>query len=124
MASMSDRHQFQIIQDVVSTVLSHVEDGWKQLVIDYHVDDRRCNFHNSYLIDVDGGEKEKFLSSPNGLDPLLRELRNHLAHSGGEKFSSCRLHLWWDGKFDAKYGFGKVDWRALMLVSGGNFKSN
>ncbi len=115
---MAERTQTEIIQNIVDSALSKIQDGWTELVINYSIEGGRSNFQNSYLIEVDGKPTEKYLPSADQLDTLMRELRDHLAQAGREKFSTCRLHLWADGRFDSKYGYAPVDWRALFKAKG------
>jgi hypothetical protein len=113
--------QKEIIQRIVDVAVSVAEPGWLELVADYHVDDWQSNLMPSYLIEEEGKKVEKSLRVPDSFDSLLRELRGHLARGGKDRFSSCRLHLWADGKFDLAYGYDEVEWEQLIMRRGNFF---
>ena len=119
----TDRTQVEIVQNILGSLLANIRDGWKELVVTYHVDEAQSESQCSYIIDVDGKATETFLRPAANFDSLMRELRHHLSHAGQEAFSKCRLHFFADGRFDAKYEYGAVDWRALLRASIPNFKS-
>jgi len=119
---MDELDQFQITQHIVDRVLSVIEVGWSELIINYHVEDDQSNFGNSYLISQGGVVRERPLPVANDLDEWLRKLRTHLSQGGKTPFSSCKLHLCVDGRFEATYGYDPVDWNGLIL-SGWNFAS-
>ena len=115
---MTERTQIEIVQDIVDSALSRIQNGWLELVVNYCVEGGQSNFQNSFLIDVDGRRTEKYLPSTDQLDTLMRELRDHLAQADREKFSKCRIHLGADGRFDASYGYDAVDWDSLFKAKG------
>jgi hypothetical protein len=108
--------QKQIIQQIVDAAVSVAEPGWLEIIAETHIDDMQSDLLSSFLTWEEGKKVEKWLPVPNNFFLLVRELRDHLASGGGrEPFSSCKLHLWADGRFDVAYGYGPVDWKALML---------
>ncbi|MDR3443803.1 immunity protein YezG family protein [Dyella sp.] len=112
--------QFQIIQEIANRAISGAEPGWSELVILYYVDEDRSLFSNSYLVAHDSVIREKSARVSNDLDAWLRKLRAELAQGGKQPFTSCKLHLCADGKFEASYGYDQVDWKGL-LTAGWNF---
>lgn len=117
-AMMSDETQFDIIQGITKHALGCIESGWVELVISYAVDDCQSDLMSSYLVDVNGKKVERTLAThPEILDKSFRDLRRHLADSSGQPFSTCRLHVWADGRFDSSYGYDEVDWSALVRVN-------
>lgn len=108
--------QSQIIQEILLCAIAQAEDGWTEMIIDYHVDDSQSDFGNSYLIVENGEPKEKSLPCPHNLDGLMRKLRNHLAQAGRPPFTSCKMHVHSGGKFEATYGYDEVDWDSLVLM--------
>jgi Protein of unknown function, DUF600 len=115
---MSESDQKQIIQRIVDVAVSVAEPGWLELVADYHADDQQSNLLSSYLMQEGNKKVEKWLPVPDSFDGLLRELRSHLARNGKEPFSSCKLHLWANGRFDMAYGYDEVPWKQLTLRRG------
>lgn len=114
--------QFKIIQEIANRAISGVHPGWSELMVLYYVDEEHSRFVNTYLVAQDGVIREKSARVSNDLDAWLRKLRAGLAQGGKQPFSSCRLHMCADGKFDASYGYEPVDWDALV-TGGWNFPS-
>ncbi|WP_199100408.1 immunity protein YezG family protein [Dyella sp. ASV21] len=114
--------QFQIIQEIASRAISGTETGWTELMILYYVEEDHSMFSNSYLVAHDGVIRERSARVSNDLDGWLRKLRAELAQGGKQPFTSCKLHLRADGKFDASYGYDPVDWDGL-ITAGWNFPS-
>lgn len=112
--------QLQIIQEIVSRAISKAQPGWRELIINYHVEGGQSEFANSYLITVSSAIHEKPLPVPNDLDAWMRRLRAELTRAGEAPFTSCKLHAIADGKFEASYGYDPVDWDALV-TAGWNF---
>lgn len=118
---MSELDQFQIIQDILQEAISAAEDGWRELMINYHVEGGRSSYVNTCLIASGGEECEKSLPNIDPLDSLMRQLQVHLSKSSKQLFTHCVLHLTSDGKYEATYGYEPVDWDALLIPSW-NFK--
>jgi hypothetical protein len=114
--------QFHIIQEIASRAIAGVQPGWSELMILYFVEDGHSRFVNTYLVTQDGVTREKSARVSNDLDAWLRRLRAELAQGDKQPFTSCKLHLYADGKFDASYGYEPVDWDALV-TAGWNFPS-
>lgn len=114
--------QFQIIQEITNRAISGAEPGWSELMILYYVEEDHSRFINTYLVARDGGIYEKSARVSHDLDVWLRKLRDELAQGGKQPFTSCKLHLCADGKFDASYGYDPVDWDGLV-TAGWNFPS-
>ena len=112
--------QLQSIQEIVSRAISEAQPGLSELMINYHVEDGQSEFANSYLITTSSAIHEKSLPVPNDLNAWMRQLRNELTRAGEAPFTSCKLHVHADGKFEAKYGYDPVDWDALV-TAGWNF---
>jgi hypothetical protein len=117
---MESLDQVQIIQEIISRAIYTAQPGWSELIINYHVDDGQSEFANSYLITVNGEIHEKSLPVPNDLDVWMRRLRAVLTRAGAVPFTSCKLDVQTDGKFDASYGYDPVDWDELV-TAGWNF---
>jgi hypothetical protein len=115
-------YQVQLIQEIVSRAMSTAQPNWIEFMVDYHVEEGHSSFANSYLIALGDGIHEKPLppSDPDDLDLWMRRLRAELARAGAQPFTSCKLHVHANGKFEAKYGYEPVDWDALVLA-GWNF---
>lgn len=111
--------QIGIIQEIVNRAVQATEPGWTELLINYHVDEEQSEFRNSYLVSRDGVLREKSLRVANDLDSWLR--RVELALAGRPPFTSCKLHVGVDGKFEASYGYEAIDWDALLHDNGWNF---
>ena len=110
----------QIIQDIVSGAICQAQPGWSELNIHYHVEGGQSELACSYLIAVGGAIHEKPLPAPNDLDARMRQLRAEQSGDGDAPFTSCRLHVRADGRFEASYGYDPVDWDALV-TAGWNF---
>ena len=117
---MTEMDQVGIIQEVVNRVVSSIEPGWIEMMISYYVEGGQSDCLNSYLIIENGVEKEKSIPFIGDLDFWLRKWQAEMSQGGKQRFTSCKLHLWANGKFDAQYGYEKIDWNALML-EGSNF---
>ncbi|MFS2048877.1 hypothetical protein ACEN9J_11320 [Variovorax sp. Varisp41] len=111
---MKDLDQFEIMQKIADSALSTIEAGWSELIVNYFVEDSRSGFVNSYLIKENGALVEKSLPVADDLDSWLRKLQTHLAQNQRPLFTRCKLHIGANGKFDASYGYEKVDWDALL----------
>ncbi|WP_233840392.1 immunity protein YezG family protein [Dyella sp. 2HG41-7] len=109
--------QFQIIQEIAIRAISGAQPDWSELIILYHVEGGRSSFVNSYLVSQDGVVREKPARVSDDLDTWLRRLRAELARGGKQPFTSCKLHLCADGKFDASYGYEPVNWGELLIPS-------
>ena len=94
----------------------YVETVLASRLLKYYVEDVQIEFANSYLITVNGAIHEKSLPVPNELDAWMRRLRADLARAGAAPFTSCRLYVLADGKFEATYGYDPVDWDALVTA--------
>jgi len=114
--------QFKIIQEIVNQAISVVDPGWIELRLTYHVEDNYSEFGNSYLINQAGKVYEKALPVTNDLNFWFRKLQFELLQVDKHLFTSCKFHLWADGKFEASHGYGAVDWDKLMRA-GWNFPS-
>ena len=90
-------------------------------MIVYHVEEGQSQFGNTYLVTIDGQTREKWLPPTNDMDDWLRKLRTELSQSGKALFTSCRLHVCADGRFDASYGYDPLDWDALTEDEEWNF---
>ena len=112
--------QIQIIQEIVSRAIPVDDPDWTEFIIDYHVDEEQSEFANTYLTTRDGETREKPLQVANDLDAWLRKLRAELAQAGRPPFSSCKLHVFADGRFESSYGYDPIDWDELM-TRGWNF---
>lgn len=75
---------------------------------------------NSYLINQVGKVYEKGLPVTKDLDFWFRKLQFALLKVNKQLFTSCKLHLWANGKFKFFYGYDAVDWDKLMMA-GWNF---
>jgi Protein of unknown function, DUF600 len=112
---VSELDEVQIIQEIVILAVSLAEKDWRELIINYSVEGAQSDFANSYLIEEGGSIKEKSLSSVYSMDVWLRKLRDYLARGGKQPFTSCKLHLRADGKYNMTYGYDKIDWDALLI---------
>jgi hypothetical protein len=119
---MDKLDQGKIIQEIFDRAISAAESEWSELMITYQVEGGRSGFGNSYLITKNGSTREKPLPVSNDFDIWLRRLRTELAKNGSQPFTSCRLHFYANGKFEATYGYGSVDWDGLA-TAGWNFSS-
>lgn len=117
---MESPDQLQIIQEIINRAISTAQFGWSEIVINYHVEDGQSEFASSYLITLNGAIHEKSLPVPNDLDAWMRRLRNELTRAGAAPFTSCKLDVHADGKFEALYGYDPVDWDELV-TAGWNF---
>jgi hypothetical protein len=116
---MESPDQLQSIQEIVSRAISEAQPGWSE-IINYHVEDGQSEFANSFLIAMSSAIHEKSLPVPNDLDAWMRRLRTELTRGGEAPFTSCKLHVHADGKFEAKYVYDPADWDALV-TAGWNF---
>lgn len=89
-------------------------------MITYYVEENVSDFSSSYLINEREGVKEKPLLFDHNVRGLLRTLQECIARGGKQKFTSCKLHFWADGKFETTYGYEEVDWNSLIYL-GSNF---
>ena len=117
---MEDSDQLLLIQEIVGMVATAIEKNWDELMICCYVDDEQSDLCVTYLITQNNVPHEKSARVPHALDALFRALRVALPGGQGELFSSCKLHVFSDGRFDAKYGHGVVDWDGVT-VAGWNF---
>lgn len=114
---MEHLDETQIIQMIATESVSVVHGSWSEIMIKYYVDDDQSDFGSSYLISENGMIKEKPLPFVDSYDRLFRQLREVQKIKSGQKFTSCVLRLWNDGRFDAAYGYGDVDWDDLINQS-------
>jgi hypothetical protein len=117
---MESLDHIQIIQEVVKIAISKAMPGWREAIINYHVEDGQSQFTNSYLISLNNAIHEKPLPVLNDLDVWMRRLRAAVTRAGEAPFTSCKLHVHADGRFEASYGYDPIDWAALAIV-GWNF---
>ena len=111
---MVELDQFQITQEIVDRLLQGVTPGWRELIVDYHDEDIQSDCGATYLFDEDGILKERAVPIARDMDTWFRMLRGHLAAGGKQEYTSCRLHLFADGRFESSYGYDAVDWAALF----------
>jgi hypothetical protein len=120
---MEQLDQSQFIQKIADCILPFVKPGWKELVISCHIDEEQSNYMISYLIEEGGRIVEAPVQFPGELDRIMRGLQEHLSQGGKQRFTSCRMHFEQSGKFNADYGYGVVDWNALVLQKSNFFAS-
>lgn len=112
---VSDNDQFQIIQEILSAAMSVADDPWHEIIINYYVEEGQCSYTNTYLVERGGMVKEESLGDIEELDDWMRQLRKVLQKEGEAGFTHCKIHLHASGKYDAGYGYGPVDWDALLI---------
>ncbi|EMM2647275.1 TPA: DUF600 family protein [Acinetobacter baumannii] len=103
-------------QEIVNQAISVVDPGCIELILTYHVEDNHSEFGNSYLINQVGKVYEKALPVTKDLDFWFRKLEFELHQVNKQLFTSCKLHLWANGKYEASYGYDAVDWDKLMMA--------
>ena len=114
---MTERDQFQIIQDVLQYALGYTEKNYKQLVINFYIREGWSTCKASYLIEKNGVDVEVYISEVANLDPIdawLRELRNHLGQLHPQLFTRCRIHVTEDHRYEARYSYDPVDLASTM----------
>ena len=114
MADVAELDQFQIIQEILGRATALAPRGWREMIIDFYVDPEQSATLKSYLIEKNGAVVEESLGYISDLDDLMRMLQKHLAQAGRPPFTRCKLHVKANGKYEATYGYDKVDWKALL----------
>jgi len=115
---VANADQFGIIQEIGQRVLAAAPPGWWELAIDYAVDDSQSDVSISCLVKEKAEVVERSLPFVTEIDALLRRLRAHLPGSRPEPFSTCRIHFFSDGRYDARYGYDPINWdRAISSQS-------
>gem|GEM_PF-5643054 len=120
---MRELDQFEIIQEALSYAWGCAEEGLKELRVEIHAEDHHQHLAASYLVERNGLDKVVGLLGVRGFDDMkvmkwLMMLRDNLAQAGGQKFTSCRIWMTADGKYEAKYGYDPIDWDALVPAPG------
>lgn len=105
---------FEIVSEVLKSAMAEAPQGWRELMIRYFTDDAQSSQVVTCLVDRAGQLVEAPLPYDPELDGRLRALRAHLAPGGKGPFSEATLHLKADGDYEASYGYGPVNWDALV----------
>lgn len=113
--------QFEIIQEIADRIFLEVDDNWKEIIATYQVEGHRSREIITFLYEKNGIEIEKSLPNVNGFSTLMRELRDHLAQSGKQKFTKCKLHIKSDGYFNTDYSYDTPSWEIKTNGSDWNF---
>lgn len=112
---MSGPTQFEIINRALQAVLDVLPPDWRELMVNYHVDDDESAVFNTVVVEKNGKLVEQSLPVVDDVDDLLRSLREHLAQSGKPAFTQCKIHVKAEGQYEATYGYDRVDWDALLV---------
>lgn len=102
--------EIDLVRAILRSVTSMVKGRWIEIMIDYHVDHSQSTLLMSYLVEHNGQVTERDIDYIDGLDGLLRSLREVLSKDGRNLFSRCKIHVFSSGKYEASYGYGPIDW--------------
>ena len=117
------KSQNQIIQEIVDMVIDVIDERWKEVIINYQVEEVRSRTIKTFLYERDGSDFEKSVPFIAEIDSSFRELREHLSQSGEKMFAKCLLHIKSDGVFNADYSYEKPSWDIQSDGSGWNFET-
>jgi hypothetical protein len=113
-ADVVELDQFQIFQEMLRRSMAVAPPGWRELIVDFYVEEDQSATLKSYLIERNGAVVEESLGYVADLPFWMRKLQGHLAQAGRPPFTRCKIHLKSSGQYESTYGYDKVDWDALL----------
>ncbi|HEY9759339.1 MAG TPA: hypothetical protein V6C97_29545 [Oculatellaceae cyanobacterium] len=78
---MSDDNEFKIIEEILEKAIAVASPGWREMILNYYVQENRSGCVNTFLIEEDGLLKKKSLPDPD-IDSDLKRLRSFLMGPG------------------------------------------